>query len=68
MYEAQLEFPEGGVGGGSLRKISSIGEVMIFSGITHSICSCRRPNRDDGHMGDVGKHRILNCSLQQSWL
>ena len=37
MYEAYLEFPEGwwGGGGGALEKIPSVGEVWIFSGITH---------------------------------
>ena len=32
IYEAYLEFPEG-LGG--LKKIPSVGEVLIFSGITH---------------------------------
>jgi len=32
MYGAQLEFPEGW---GGFKKIPSVGEVWIFSGITH---------------------------------
>ena len=32
MWEALLEFPEGG---GVLEKIPSMGEVWIFSGTTH---------------------------------
>ena len=37
MYEAYLEFPEGG--GGVLEKIPSVGEVWIFSGITQWLFS-----------------------------
>ena len=35
MYEVYLEFPEGQGEGGVLEKIPSVGEVWIFSGITH---------------------------------
>ena len=36
MYEAKLEFSEGWRGGGSLKKISSMGKVWMFSGTTHT--------------------------------
>ena len=36
MYEAKLEFSEGWRGGGSLKKISSVGKVWMFSGTTHT--------------------------------
>ena len=40
MYEALLEFPEGWEGGWEfLEKIPSMGEVWVFSGITHFIMS-----------------------------
>ena len=41
MYKAYLEFAEGW--GGPLEKIPSMGEVWMFSGITHSIKRCANP-------------------------
>ena len=37
MYEAYLEFSEGLGGGGGLEIIPFVGEVWIFSGITHCL-------------------------------
>ena len=46
MYETQLEFPVG-CGVGSKKKISSVGEVWIFSGIIHYIIKYQTRLIDD---------------------